>query len=63
MKAIRYRGRIAMRPYKFTIFDPFQTETSSLQSLIFVGAHGDAPDDQSTLDRASALSAIDFRVK
>ena len=26
MKAIRYRGRIALRPYKFTIFHLFQSE-------------------------------------
>jgi hypothetical protein len=26
MKAIRYRGRIAMRPYKFTIFHPLNLQ-------------------------------------
>jgi hypothetical protein len=43
---------MAMRPYKSTIVYPFQTEKSSLQSFLFVGAHGNAPDDQSTQDQA-----------
>jgi hypothetical protein len=40
-----------MRPYRFTMVYPFQTEKSSLQSFLFVGAHCHAPDDQSTQDR------------
>jgi hypothetical protein len=52
MKAIRYRGRIAMRPYKFTIFHPFQPEKYSPKSFILVGTHGNASDDQWADDRA-----------
>ena len=61
MKAIRDRGRMAMRPYKFTMFYPFQPEKSSLKSLIFVGAHGNAPDDQSTQDRARGICVCPAR--
>jgi hypothetical protein len=47
MKVRRSRGRIAMRPYKFTVFHPFEfePEKSSLKSFMLVGAHGNAPDD------------------
>jgi hypothetical protein len=44
-----------MRPYKVTIFRPFQTEKSSLKSLMLVGAHGNAPDDELTQDRTGRV--------
>jgi hypothetical protein len=43
---MQYRGRIAMRPYPFTIFHAFNPNKTHPNPSFAVGAHGNAPDDQ-----------------